>query len=253
MRRIISNATIVFLLMTGVAFAAKPLVLFDQGHGQRFLIEKSGELHLSGLAAAFDSAGFEVRSTDQVVTPELLSGVKAYVSSGAFAPFSPEEAKALADFISSGGGLAVMIHIPQPYGSVFANFKTLTSSGAINETATESVIGSNPLNYSLRDLAEHPLFTDINELKVYGGWALLNADKNSKVIASTTNQAWIDINRDRKRDSTAEPLMAFGLVLTGAIEGGHFAIFGDDAIFQDRFLTGDNAKVADNLAKWLSE
>lgn len=38
-----------------------PVALFDQGHGQRFLVEGKGQLDLTGLADVFREAGYEVR------------------------------------------------------------------------------------------------------------------------------------------------------------------------------------------------
>ncbi|HSR36723.1 MAG TPA: hypothetical protein VLL73_06025, partial [Desulfurivibrionaceae bacterium] len=41
---------------------AKPVVLIDQGHGQRFLIEEKGTLHLSSLAGIIAGTGATVTS-----------------------------------------------------------------------------------------------------------------------------------------------------------------------------------------------
>jgi len=41
-------------------------------------------------------------------------------------------------------------------------------------------------------------------------------------------------------------------VVTGTLNKGDFVIFGDDAIFQNRFLDDDNRKLATNLGKWLT-
>ncbi|MBW1897757.1 MAG: hypothetical protein JRI61_01710, partial [Deltaproteobacteria bacterium] len=32
---------------------------------------------------------------------------------------------------------------------------------------------------------------------------------------------------------------------------GHFVVFGDDAIFQNKFLIEENALIGKNLARWL--
>jgi hypothetical protein len=46
-------------LAAGAAWGdGKPVVLFDQGHGQKFLIEDAGQLQLVGLAGIFRSQGF---------------------------------------------------------------------------------------------------------------------------------------------------------------------------------------------------
>ncbi len=66
------------------ADATKPVVLFDQGHGQTFVIEKSSDLHLSGLANLFREAGFKVKTGRQTITSDILSDVDGLVISGPF-------------------------------------------------------------------------------------------------------------------------------------------------------------------------
>jgi hypothetical protein len=46
-------------------------------------------------------------------------------------------------------------------------------------------------------------------------------------------------------------MQAFGVVIAGRSGRGGFVIFGDDALFQNKFLVEGNAALAKNLAKWL--
>jgi hypothetical protein len=41
------------------------------------------------------------------------------------------------------------------------------------------------------------------------------------------------------------------VVVTGELGAGRFIIFGDDAVFQNRFLDRQNRQLAKNLARWL--
>jgi len=42
------------------------------------------------------------------------------------------------------------------------------------------------------------------------------------------------------------------VAVAGRSGKGRFVVFGDDAIFQNKFLTGDNLVLGRNLASWLA-
>jgi len=44
----------------------------------------------------------------------------------------------------------------------------------------------------------------------------------------------------------------FAVVVAGKLSSGRFVVFGDDAVFQNKFLTGDNLILGRNLAAWLA-
>ena len=46
-------------------------------------------------------------------------------------------------------------------------------------------------------------------------------------------------------------MQSFAVVLAGHRGRGWFAVFGDDAIFQNQFLVGGNLALATNLVTWL--
>ena len=73
------------------AWAAPPVVLFDQAHGQRFVIEDKGPLHLAGLAERFRAAGYTVQSGSTPLTEPVLSRIDILVISGPFAPLTSDE------------------------------------------------------------------------------------------------------------------------------------------------------------------
>lgn len=49
-----------------------PVVLFDQGHGQHFLVENKGELDLSKLGETFKALGFQVKMSP-LIRPLLMN------------------------------------------------------------------------------------------------------------------------------------------------------------------------------------
>jgi hypothetical protein len=225
-----------------------PLVLFDQGHNQRFVIEEKGELQLSGLADTIRAQGARVAATKAPLTDEALNGIAALVISGPFEQLRPEEVEAVARFLKKGGRLAAMLHIGSPLAGLLARLDVDCSNAVLHER--RNILG-NDLNFRVKALSPSPLFNGISEFSAYGVWAL-NAGASSTVIAHTSPEAWVDLNGDGVL-SNGDAVGAFGLVVSGTLGAGSFVIFGDDAIFQNRYLDENNKKLATNLGSWLTK
>ncbi|HEX7481345.1 MAG TPA: DUF4350 domain-containing protein [Polyangiales bacterium] len=225
-------------------------VLFDEGHGQKFGADKSGELDLSGLAALVRNQGMLVRTTHDALTDSRLSGVDAVVISGPFVPLTAAESDALLHFLERGGRLCVMLHIAPPMGDFLHRLEVSISNGVIRER--EGVIDDDPLSFQVSRLSPHELTKNVTAFNVHGAWALLNTADNASLTAETGPTAWVDLNADQKLGE-GDAVQAFGVVATGHHGKGGFVVFGDDAIFQNRFLIGGNAVLGKNLAAWLGQ
>lgn len=226
----------------------KPIVIFDQGHGQKFVIEEKGPLHLSVLSSLFKEQGFMVNTNTQQISDKILNGANVLVISGAFLPLKSSETDAVMNFIERGGTLCVMLHIGQPVEELLWRFNVLVSNGVINEQ--ENVINNNQKDFYVTRLESHPLTNGLQKFAIYGGWALMSSDKKGKVIAQTSPNAWIDLNRDGKF-SEGDARQSFGVVVTGTFGKGRYVVFGDDAIFQNTFLQKDNMDLGKNMVRWL--
>lgn len=240
-------AALFFLPLAAFADAQEQVILFDQGHGQRFLIEDKGELQLSELAGIFRSSSAHVKSGDSAITDANLAGIKGLVISGPFETLKTEEVNAIGRFLQRGGRLAVMLHIAAPLSGLLHSLDVDYSNSVLHER--NNVIGDNDLNFKVKDLTASPLFSGIREFSAYGVWAL-NPGQSSAGIARTSEQAWVDLNGD-KALSDGDAVGAFNLVVSGGHGAGSFVIFGDDAIFQNRYLDENNRILARNLATWL--
>lgn len=230
-----------------------PVVLFDQGHGQHFLVENTKELDLSQLGKTFAAKGFEVRSSppDQVFTEDSLRGVSTLIISGAFKPVNDSEIAVIKRFLDNGGQLCVMLHISAPLSALLNNLGVAVSNGVIREQ-TNMPQPENPTDFYATDLAPHPLTKGLSQINFYGAWAL-NTEQPGNIIVKTSPQAWVDLNGNKTFDPEGDAVQAFTVAVTGQLGHGHFVVFGDDAIFQNRFLAGPNQQLATNLATWLKE
>lgn len=231
--------------------AGQKIVLFDQGHGQRFVVEQKGPLDLSELSLLIQKEGrAQVVVNNDVITEEKLANVNALIISGAFKPFSPQEIGAITDFIRKGGRLSVMLHIGYPVASLLKEMNVFVSNGVVHEQ--ENIIKQKETDYYVATSGSHKLVAGIKLFKVFGGWALMSQNKESAEIAKTSVLAWADLNRNNEHDANEKP-QSFSLAIAGRLGKGQFVIFGDDAIFQNKFLSGENSLLGINLAKWLIE
>ncbi len=237
------------LAVPALGFCQKPVVLVDESHGQRFSFVKEGDLHLSGLGRIFTEAGFDLKILEGKVTPEKLSGAASFVSSGLFVTYDENERKALDEFMQNGGGVAFMSHVAPLFGPILKDMGLAAFVAPIIET--KNVVGGQGTDFTVTDLADHPLNVGLKGFNVYGGWALFAAKESALVpVARTSGGAWLDLNKDGYYQEV-EQMRVFNMVVAGTMGRGRYVVFGDDALFQNKFLIGDNQKLARNLALWL--
>lgn len=241
-------ALLILFLSSIPTYAFHPRILFDQGHGQAFVIEKEGNLHLSKLAKTFVEQGYEVSSTAHPLTAELLDNSDALIISGAFKPFSRTEVIEIKNFIERGGRVALMVHIGPPMLNLLLELGVDVANGVIREE--QHVIGNEPLNFKIDNLRQHPLTHGLDDFSLYGSWPLRPLRSSGQILAYTSNHSWVDLTGDR-RQTPGDAIQAFGVVVSNRIGQGEILAFGDDAMFQNRFLVGNNRLLAKNLGLWL--
>jgi hypothetical protein len=241
-------STLILLFSTVHAYA-RSSVLFDQGHGQRFLIERGGDLDLSLLAGTFRDLGHEVSTSIVPLTDKLLAGFDVLLISGSFLPYSPEEIETVNRFVERGGAVSIMIHIAPPLSDLLFRLGVDYSNSVIHEE--EAIIDGDPINFRVTRLENHPLFQGITQFSLHGVWALLEARSGVCSIARTSPSAWIDLNGNGRFDQ-GDARQSFAVAVAGAAGKGRYVVFGDDAIFQNKFLKDENLTLARNLAAWLA-
>lgn len=237
------------LILVGAAWGdGRQTVLFDQGHGQKFVIESTGELQLAGLAEIFRDQGFRVTGRSEPISDTVLAGVDVLVLSGPFRPYTAEEVTAICDFIGRGGRLAVMLHFSQPLTQLLTELRVGVSPGVIHDP--NHAIDGKPLNFRVTRFVPHRLCAGLDHFSLYGAWGVTNMGNNAAVIAFTNPGAWIDPD-DNRQIPAADSGWQYGVAVAGQYGLGRFVVFGDDALFQNHFLDGDNRLLARNLADWL--
>ncbi len=248
------SARTIFLSFVAVCYlaaysVAAPIVLFDESHGQQFLVGKSGPLDLSELAALYQANDISVTSRSDVLTKDLLASIDVLILSGPFLPLTGSEIEAVVDFIDAGGGLAIMLHIAPPMRDLLHRLDVDFTNGTLRETS--QVIENNPLNFKVNVLADHPITTGLESFSIYGAWALRGTAPHTRVLAETSQHGWVDLNRDNQL-SNGDAIQQFGVMVAGETGQGRYVVIGDDAIFQNRFLDEANRQLALQLVNWLA-
>lgn len=252
MRHILLITLLLSFVFSHSCLAAAPRVLFDQGHAQAFTIEKEGELQLGQLAEQFRVDGWQVAAMNHPLSSELLAGVDALIISGAFKPLSEAEINAIGGFLNNGGRLAVMLHIAPPLVPLLGKLGVASANGVVREGGKDLILDGEALNFKVSKLTPHPLTKGLSSFSIYGSWPLLPVSEIAQTIASTSATAWVDLNKDKKL-SPKDAMQEFGVLVAGKVGKGEFAVFADDAIFQNRFLKGENEKLAENLSRWMMQ
>lgn len=228
--------------------ADTPHLLFDQGHRQAFVIQKEGPLQLSQLARLFQQQGWEVEQSSGALTEQLLADIDALIISGAFSPLTSDEINAVLKYLRHGGRLAVMIHIGQPVLPFMHELGVDVGTRVINERPNRP--DDKSIDFVVSNLMPHPLTKNLVSFAIYGGWPLRCFNKTGQTIASSSVHSWVDMNQDKKF-SKVDIMSPFAVLVVGKLGLGSFAIFADDAIFQNQFLNGGNKTLAENLGHWL--
>jgi hypothetical protein len=233
---------------TSLVAGDRPRVLFDESHSQRFFVDRAGQLDLSTLAEVLRDDGLRVDAVREPLTAESLSSADGLVISGPFAPLPPAEVDAIASWLERGGVLVTMLHIPGPLTGLLHRLGIVHSNGVIRER--ENVLEAEPLNFTVKTVNRHPLTEGLTTFSIYGSWALLNENERAIVIAESGSTSWVDLDGDGAL-GPGDAVQPFAVAVAGKIGRGRFVVFGDDAMFQNRFITGSNERLARNLARWI--
>ena len=226
----------------------KRTVMFDQGHGQKFVIEKEGNLQLSKFTELLKEKGYDIKINTGQINDSTLNAADVLIISGAFQPLSPEEIDAIISFIERGGKLCVMLHIPQPLTVLLSRLKIFVLNGVIQEQ--ENIINNQTKDFFIINMEKHELTKGLKKIGVHGAWALMTEGKTSQIIARTGPKAWIDLNRDGSFHEI-DVRQSFAVIIAGTLGKGQYVVFGDDAIFQNKFLDQENMPLGVNLAAWM--
>jgi len=223
-------------------------IVVDEGHGQRFSVASEGELQLSGLGMLAESSGHQIEIHKGPINNQVLLVARGLIISGPFTSYSVDEIRAIRSFAHRGGRIAIMIHVGPLNGLLLAGLGVQVSNGVLFDP--QNPLGRGGREFSAHKFSHHPLFESVDSFNLYGAWALNTSASTARGIAFTGHRAWIDLHG--QHNSTNNPVSSWAVVVSVEMGSGEVVVFGDDAIFQNRFLEGGNLRLAENLVKWLT-
>lgn len=229
------------------ATAAQATTVFDLSHSEVFSPLKGGPLNYSAFHD-FIGQGQRVGVNNGPITAAALKGVRTYIIAGPMQPLAPDEIAALEAFVRAGGNLLVLLHISAPAAQLTGSFGIAVSNFTIGETT--GLIDNASQDFVVTRFTNHEVTEGLEKITVWGSWGLMATDGRAKVVASTSDKAWADIDRNRKLDP-GEPVQSFGIVAASELGTGKVVIIADDAPFANRFLdAADNRRLAENIMRW---
>jgi len=224
-----------------------PVLLFDQGHGQQALIDNIRLDDLSKFAALFKEAGFQVSASRQVLSRDTLAKADSLIIAGPNRPLNNLELQEIGEFLQNGGQLCLLLANARSANNLLAALGVAAANMVVYEQ--QGVIATDPKKFRVKNLAKrHPLTKGIPEFKIYGAWPL-NTALMANVIAKTSDKSWVDLNLDQQL-TPGDAVQSFPVIVTGQVGHGHYVVFGDEALFRNRYLTENNLQLAKNLADW---
>ncbi|MFQ5737037.1 MAG: DUF4350 domain-containing protein [Thermodesulfobacteriota bacterium] len=227
--------------------AAMHGTVFDGSHGEIFSPVNNGELDYSGFYDMLKASGAQLSINKGPVTTKTLADAGTYIIAGPTQKFTHAETGALHTFINNGGNLLVMLHISSPVAQLTESFGILVSNFVISEQ-TDLIEGLSQ-DFYVKRFAPHPVTRGLKKVAVYGTWGLL-AQGAAKEVATTSDKAWADMDRNRKLDE-GEPVQKFAIIAVATYGAGKVVVVADDAPFANRFLDeADNHRLAGNIIEW---
>jgi hypothetical protein len=236
-----------------------PIVQVDAAHGNFHTIDG----RFAAFAELLTLDGFQVRSADVPVTPELLARADVYVVSNAVLggddaewtlptpqAFAPQEIEAIADWVRSGGSLLLIAdHMPFPgssadlanaFGIVFLNGyakKSLHEGGSLSFTRASGLLADHAITRG-RNESE-----TISSVSAFTGQAFrFVAAAEPLMIMPDDWQVFLPVAAGEFDEHTAV-VSARGLVQGGAMRfgAGRVAVFGEAAMFTAQSWMSDGA------------
>lgn len=236
----------------GAMTPAKPKVpgvktIFDLSHSEIFSPVKKGPLHYSDFYESLKKSGETVGVNNSKITAKTLEGVKTYIIAGPSKDLGRDEIEALRGFVNSGGNLLVLLHISSPVARLTEPFGIIVSNFVIAEKT--DTIKNQSQDFYVTRFNPHPITNGLKKIAVFGSWGLM-AEGPAKVLASTSDKAWADMNRNRSFDKD-EPVQSFGVLAAAGLGNGKIVVVADDAPFANQFIgEAENRQLAENIMKW---
>jgi len=264
---------------------AGPAILVDSAHGNFHTIDG----RFAAFARLLRLDGYQVRSADAAVTPEVLAQGSVYVIANAVAggddaewklptppAFSADEIRVIVDWVRDGGAL-LLIADHMPFPGATADLANAFGIVFLNGFALPSQRGSGSLSFRRDDgsLLDHPVTRGrtaaerVDSIRSFTGQAFRYVSPVEPLLVVPADwivllpvEAWVF-------DDSTPRVSARGLIQGGVLKfgAGRVAVFGEAAMFTAQTAVRDgvaspmgmnhpeatqNAQFVLNVVHWLT-
>lgn len=241
-------------------------IVFDEYHEEAVKISDEEVSGYFSFACELGNLGYQVRTTEKMLSDELESADVLVVAFPQKEFFS-DEIKMISEFVEKGGGLfligewANLMGVADCLNGVSAQFGVEFKNNRLTDfddkykrshEIMEDVLGPGEMPFLVRlvDFKEHPITKDIRSIGYLAGCTLKTDKKNALVY---TDQSCFADHRIDQIQQISEEEGPFVLAAQVEFGKGRIVSIGDSSPFSNRFLqTEDNKKFGVQIMKWLS-
>lgn len=242
-------------------------------------LERSDDTGYSGLRAALESEGYEVRPLPLAMATDIPPDAEAVVSIAPQRTLPTSALEALERYIESGGRLVAFVEpsartdTDRGIERVLTDFGIRPIEGFVVDPASGPIAGDPPgRNPIVSAYSKHPVTRGLesNRMTFFRGaraLALHKAEPNDRLraVVHTSGDAWMDDGPAAGAASTALPVRPEGvradyqaLVATAEIDRGggmaRIVVFGDADLASNRYLRAlYNLDLVLNAVHWATE
>jgi uncharacterized membrane protein len=241
-------------------------IVFDEYHDEAVNISDEEVSGYFSFACELGNIGYQVRTTEKMLSDELES-TDVLVVAFPKKEFFSDEIKMIKEFVENGGGLFLIGEwanlqgvadclngLSAQFGVIFKNNRLTDFDDKYKRTheIMEDVLGPGemPFMVKLVDFEKHPITSGIKSIGYLAGCTLDTDKKNALVWTDASCFADHRIDQFQQISEEEGP---FILAAKVDFDKGRIVAIGDSSPFSNRFLqTEDNKKFGVQILKWLS-
>lgn len=225
----------------------KNTLLFDLAHREVFSPDDPSPRGQQKVYEYLKKYGFQVERNEKEFTPEVLSKTAAVYIPGPMTSFTPAEIRNLKKFVENGGAVILTVHVSYFMQDLLAEFGFQITGSPIHQK--EYSFHNTDTDFLAPVVEASKLTEDVKSVAVMGTWGIRATTDKARVVVSTTQEAWSDLNGSGKLDE-GDAQGSFGVVGFSELGKGIFILIADDAVFANALIENENnKKLLENISK----
>jgi hypothetical protein len=196
----------------------------------------------------FKSHGYRLKVNSAPLTAKTVKGVGAIIITAPATEIGAGQIAVLKAYVKDGGNVMINVLDNGASGELVNAFGIKLSNSLVAQA--HNTFGNIPKNIIATSILDDPLTKGVKGVAVRQSWALLGAEKNTRILISSSSDAWADLIPDDRLGAN-EPIGSFGIVVAATVGEGKVIITGDDVLFTNGTIgLAGNKKLLENIIDW---